>query len=742
MGDQEDRARAVRSSDESQQPVNAEDCLAGGGHMGALTRSIDWSKTTIGPLESWSPTLRMMVRLILWNRLQMLLWWGPQFVQIYNDAFWPALGTKHPRSMGQPASECWSEIWHIIGPLIEAPFRGGQATWMEDIFLEINRKGFMEETHWTIAYSPVLDETAPGGIGGVIGTVNEITEKIVGERRVLLLRDLGARSSEAKTAEEACAIAAETMNQHREDVPFALLYLVSEDRKTAHLAGAAGLDMGQPESPMDVDLQTGATNEHVWPLPEALSQEQVQFVEALGSRLSHVPPGPWSDPPRSAVVCPVRSNIAHQLAGLLVLGISSRLTFDDRYRCFCDLVSGQIANAIANARAYEEERKRAEALAEIDRAKTQFFSNVSHEFRTPLTLMLGPLEEMLSRGNGEVTIPSHELELVHRNCLRLLKLVNALLDFSRIEAGRAQASYEPVDLPTFTAELASVFRAAIEKAGLRLNIDCPGLDEPVYVDRAMWEKIVLNLLSNAFKFTFEGEVTVAVKKLNQHVELSVADTGIGIAEDELPRVFERFHRIEGARGRTFEGSGIGLALVQELAKLHGGRVNVASTYGKGTQFTVSIPMGRAHLPARRVEPGRVSHTVGVNAYVREALRWLPDTSIAAPSEPAAAQASELGQRRRILFADDNADLRQYVYRLLSADYEVELVRDGEAALAAALRTMPDLVLSDVMMPRLDGFGLLKALRDHPATSNIPVILLSARAGQESRVDGFSAGATD
>jgi PAS domain S-box-containing protein len=226
------------------------------------------------------------------------------------------------------------------------------------------------------------------------------------------------------------------------------------------------------------------------------------------------------------------------------------------------------------------------------------------------------------------------------------------------------------------------------------------------------------------------------------VELSVADTGTGIAEGELPMVFERFHRIEGARGRTFEGSGIGLSLVQELAKLHGGYVKVASTYGKGTQFTVSIPMGRGHLPARRVEPARVSHSLGVNAYVQQALRWLPSTDIAAPSEPAAVLASEVGERRRILFADDNADLRQYVQRLLSADYDLKLGPDGEAALAAARHTAPDLVLSDVMMPRLDGCGLLKALRDDPATRNIPVILLSARAGEESRVEGLSAGATD
>jgi hypothetical protein len=311
---------------------SATDCLAGGGEMGALMRSLDWSKTPIGAVETWSLTLRMMVRLILSNRLQMFLWWGPQFIQIYNDASWPALGTKHPRSMGQPASECWAEIWHIIGPLIETPFNGGEATWMDDIFLHMNRKGFMEETHWTIAYSPVLDDSTPNGIGGVIGTVNEITEKVVGERRVVVLRNLGARSAETKTAEEACAIAAETLAQHREDVPFALLYLISDDREQVRLAGTAGLAMGQPESPTEVDLDAETSREQPWPLGEAFCTERMQMIEDLQERLSNVPPGPWSDPPRAAVVCPIPSNIAHQLAGLLVLGVSSHLEFDDRLR--------------------------------------------------------------------------------------------------------------------------------------------------------------------------------------------------------------------------------------------------------------------------------------------------------------------------------------------------------------------------------------------------------------------------
>jgi PAS domain S-box-containing protein len=348
--------------------------LAGGGDMGALMRAMDWSSTPLGPIETWSQTLRMMVRLILSNRLQMFLWWGPRFTQIYNDASWPALGDKHPLSMGQPASDCWMEAWHIIGPLIETPFQGGPATWMDDILLHMNRRGFMEETHWTIAYSPVLDDAAPAGIGGVIGTVNEITEKVVGERRVRLLRDLGACSTEPKTAEEACAIAAEALAHHPEDVPFALIYLIGDNGGKARLAGAAGVAMGGAESPSEVDLGGDNGSSGPWPLAEAFRSETIQVLDDLASRLDHVPPGPWPDPPRVAAVCPIASNTANQLAALVVLGVSSHLAFDDAYRRFFGLVASQVATTIANARAYEEERKRTEdALRDREGRSRRYF---------------------------------------------------------------------------------------------------------------------------------------------------------------------------------------------------------------------------------------------------------------------------------------------------------------------------------------------------------------------------------
>jgi signal transduction histidine kinase/DNA-binding response OmpR family regulator len=440
-----------------------------------------------------------------------------------------------------------------------------------------------------------------------------------------------------------------------------------------------------------------------------------------------------------------------QTTGVLIAGVNPRRALDDAYRGFLELVAGQLATAVTNARAYEEERRRAETLAELDRAKTAFFSNVSHEFRTPLTLMLGPMEDVLAKPVSEVLPDNRALiEVAHRNGLRLLKLVNTLLDFSRIEAGRVKATYEPADLPGFTAELVSSFRSATDRAGLRLVVDAPALPQPVYIDREMWEKIILNLVSNAFKFTFEGEIRVGVRPAADGggAEVEVRDSGVGIPASELPHIFERFHRVEGTRGRSVEGSGIGLALVNELVRLHGGEVFVDSEPGRGTSFRIALRYGTGHLPTDHVvqrEHG-ASSAAAARAFVEEALRWLPGAEAEGLLSEAVAQGGSIDEENagcRVLLADDNADMRDYVCRLLrSRGYKVTAVGDGGAALSEARTAPPDLILSDVMMPELDGFGLLAAIRSTPELQDIPVLLLSARAGEEARVEGIEAGADD
>jgi signal transduction histidine kinase len=724
-------------TDTSVAPSTVDRILAGGGEMGRLMREVDWGGTPLGPVSQWPQSLRTAVSMMLDSRFAMVVAWGPEFIFLYNDRYRPVLGaSKHPRALGRPAREIFPEVWDFIGPLFRQAV-SGDAVALDDVLIPLDRNGYLEECFFTLSYSPIRDERSD--VGGMLAVVAETTERVQGERRLLTLRDLAARTNEAKTAEQALENAAATLGRNTSDVPFALLFLVDDEGRRARLVVTSGFlegPAGEQTVLLDGDDGPG------WPLGRAARASGATVVHDLRG-LGTFPGGAYPEPTHSAVILPLtRPGLPHPY-GFLVAGVSPRRALDEKYQVFYALAADQIVTAIANARAYQEERRRAEALAELDRAKTTFFSNISHEFRTPLTLMLGPTEDAL--GSPERALRGTDLETVHRNELRLLRLVNGLLDFSRIEAGRVEASYQPTDLAATTADLASSFRSAVERAGLRLEVDCPPATSVAYVDRDMWETIVLNLLSNAFKFTFEGSIRVAVREVPGHFELEVADSGVGIPAAELPRLFERFHRIEGARARTQEGSGIGLALVQDLVKLNGGTISVTTEEGRGTTFVVSLPTGAAHLPADRVGgPAPASSGSRADSFVVEALRWLPQDASELPDATSAADLGppSAGAGARVLVADDNADLREYLRRLLQPQFLVEVVSDGAQALAAARANPPDLVLTDVMMPHLDGFGLLRELRADERTSDIPVIMLSARAGEEARLDGFQAGADD
>ena len=729
---------------------SAQDWLVGGGEMGELIRSMDWSKTQLGPMESWPQSLRSAVSILLPSKAQIILFWGPDLIALYNDPYSPVFGRKHPWALGRPARACWSEIWDdVLGHLFKKVIETGEAFWAKDHQFFLERHGYTEETYFDVSYDPIRGES--GQVGGIFCIVSETTERVLSERRLRTLRDLGSRSFETRSAEEACEISAQILQSNTADIPFALVYLLNPERTAAHLVAVSNFDRSSAAAPQQIDL-SGQSPEANWPLAAVARTQQLEHITDLVQRFGAFPGGPWPESAGSALVLPFVAPGQKQVAGFLVAGVNPRRVLDEQYRDFFNLVAGHVATAVANARAYEQERKRAEALAELDRAKTTFFSNVSHEFRTPLALMLGPLDDVLAKPEGQVLPENREiLTIARRNGQRLLKLVNTLLDFSRIEAGRIQAVYEPVDLAADTADLASVFGSATEKAGMRLIINCQPLPEPVYVDRDMWEKIVLNLISNAFKYTLEGQIQVSLRVEDASAILSVRDTGTGIPESELPNIFNRFHRVEGARGRTQEGTGIGLALVQELAKLHGGTVGVESIYGEGSTFTVTIPLGKEHLPPDRIGARRTleSTALGASPFVEEALRWLPTAEEESGRNGEWEKDGLLSlsprlpvSHSRILLADDNADMRDYVRGLLGANYQVIAVADGQQALQATAQDKPDLVLADAMMPNLDGFGLLKALRENPETVSIPVIMLSARAGEESRIEGLEAGADD
>lgn len=719
-----------------------------GGQTGRLIREKDWSATRLGPRDRWSRALNNYLSMILELPTPAILFWGPDQIQLYNDGYAVIMGPRHPRYLGAPFRECWPEAYETIEPWMRRVMQRGETVEVNRTLVPLTRFGFIEEAYFTFSFSPLRDDD--GRIAGVLQLVTEVTDVVLGERRATALHALSDLTTQAQSIEDATRLASAVLRDLSADLPFAHIYVVDPlSPGRAVLSQSPSTSERHERFPREIDVRNGRGLRFP-EISRAIFEHTLIDIDDVVARFGPLQTPSSVDEPTRAVAMPIGTPDRKHVVAVLLAGLSPRLTLDARYRRFLELVTAQLAILMAAASAYSEEKKRSEALAAIDRAKTDFFNNISHEFRTPLTLILGPLEDALR--DPSATLRGDALEAAHRNALRLLGLVNTLLDFARIESNRQTPTFEPTDLSMLTAGLAGSFQSLLDSAGLTLLVDCPSLPEPVYVDRAQWEAIVLNLISNAFKFTFAGEIAVRLQDAGGTVRLSVSDTGTGIPSDELPKLFERFHRVKGARGRSFEGSGIGLSMVQELTRRHGGTVNVESTLGKGTTFVVSIPK-RPPPPTRettRISESPAAGLAAAASHVLEAQQWHDralsrsrrgdqiQPEVAVPAGEAADQAP----RERVLVADDNADMRQYLVRLLSPKWAVATAEDGETALAAALRQPPDLVLSDVMMPGMDGVALLTALRANPKTSTVPIVLLSARAGEEAIIDGLDTGADD
>ncbi|MDI6102704.1 response regulator [Actinoplanes sp. NEAU-A12] len=725
-----------------------DDLFDGGGETGRLMAGLDWPATPLGPVGGWPQSLKAAVRIVLSSRYPMLLLWGPNLTQLYNDAYSALIGDKHPAALGLDVRITLAEGWDVLGPLIGEAMATGVASWVPALRLLLERAGYREEAYFSVSHAPARDDS--GVTVGVLTVCSEVTEQVVGERRLRLLRDLAlpAGTGPAGVGDTAARLC-EVIGGHPLDVPFAAVYL-----RDGGLLRRSALTGAPPDSLPDVITLDGpgetpdgsgrardapgrtpaGPGADPWRLRAAAGGEIAEMHD-VGERLA-LPGGPWNDAVHTAVARPLHAAGRPQPLGVLLTGLSPSRALDETYRSFLQLLAQQVATAAGNAQAYQDERDRAAALAELDRVKTDFFTNVSHEFRTPLTLMLGPLADALAdRGEPLGEAQRARVDTARRNASRLLTLVNELLTFTSIGTGEARTAPRTLDLALFTAELAGVFRAAVERTGLRLVVRCPPLPRPVAVDPGHWEKIVTNLISNALKFTFVGEIRVILESDASAIRLRVEDTGIGIDADEIPRLFDRFHRVRGVRSRSHEGTGIGLALVRELARLAGGDVEAAGAPGEGATFTVVLPWAAVEpsgTPEPETAPDRLADA---RAAATGADGWTGDPATGpAPSGPDAT---------RILVADDNSDMRAYLTRLLTGEgWRVETAADGEAALTAIRRGRPDLLITDVMMPRLDGFALVRTLRADPATRSLPVVMLSARAGQESGVEGFAAGADD
>ncbi|RBY82820.1 histidine kinase [Blastococcus sp. TF02A-26] len=685
--------------------------------------ALDWSRTPIGPVSAWPASLRFAVRTVLASRFPMILTWGPEYTQIYNDAYAQLIGAKHPGAIGDDLRITLAEGWSALQGPVEHAIATREPSWIPQLLLPLERAGYREEAYFTVSHAPAFGDD--GEVAGMHAVCTEVTRQVLAERRQELLRRVassgGRLDDDAAVVRAMCA----AIDEEAVDVPLAAVWLGRSDGEGFDGEGFDG--EGFDGEGFDLVAACGCEQDRLpATVPSAAALEDLR-VGDLGAR-----GGPLGDPVTELVVLPLTAGTGGGHLGALVVRVNPNRALDAEYRSFHELLAGQVAGAVVNARAYAAERSRAESLAELDRAKTAFFSDVSHELRTPVTLLLGPLADVLADSADRLPADVRDrLVLAQRNGHRLRRLVDDLLDFASIEAGRTGAVRVATDVAALTAELAGVLRAAAERAGLQLTVDSPPLARTAYVDPRMWEKIVLNLVSNAVKYTFVGSIAVALRGADDGLVLQVSDTGVGIPADELPHVFERFHRGSDSRARSREGTGLGLALVAELVALHGGEVTVASEPGVGSTFTVRVPYGRPDADGTGASEASDAARASALTPWDDDPGW-SDAPAAAPGEP----------RTAVLVVDDNADMRAYLTRLLSPHHDVRTAGDGEEALREIARSHPDLVLTDVMMPVLDGFELLRALRGDPATRDLPVVMLTARAGQEAAVEGLDAGADD
>ncbi len=673
-----------------------------GGEMGELMRSVDWSRTGLGPVEDWPFSLRTAVGIVLGSRFPMLLWWGPDLLQLYNDAYRPILGDKHPQSLGAPGAQVWSEVWNILGPLAEGVQRGGPATWNERLLLPMDRKGFREETYFTFSYSPVPDDQ--GGVGGVLVTCQETTSEVLGERRLITLQQISGEASNAKSVRAAALRAMRSLRANPHDLPFASLCLVEPD--------------GVVRETFCSGEEDPARSVARWPLAELAARDQP--IE-----LGTLPPAPLPYPeqaaPTRALVVAVRGGSDGPTLAYLVAGLSANLEWDERYQGFLSLVAAHLGRALANARAYEEESRRVEVLREAmnearaaDQRKDEFLAMLAHELRNPLAAISMSLSRM-DPAEGDPQRAQKHREVARRQMTNLVRLVDDLLDVSRLSRGRIELRKTPQELVEIVQNAVSATRGMIDQRRHALTLGIGAGPFRVLGDPTRLEQVVTNLLTNAAKYTEPGgaiRVSLARESgpTGSWAVLTVKDSGRGIPPQMLDRVFELFVQVDATLERSSGGLGLGLTVVQRLVALHGGTVEALSRgTGQGAEFVVRLPL-QAEAAATDQAP------------------------VPAP-QPVSAVSP-----RRILVVEDSDDIRTTLQEILEdLGHQVEVAADGVQGAQMLAARPPDLAFVDVGLPGLDGYEVARRGRAAPGGDRPFLVALTGYGGAEDRQRAQQAG---
>ncbi|KIO32181.1 hypothetical protein M407DRAFT_18753 [Tulasnella calospora MUT 4182] len=817
-------------------------------------KKYDWDDHPLGPPDKWPQSLKTSISAVMASPYPWALWWGPDLVLLYNDAYAIMSGTKHPALFAQYGKIAWGELWEAIGPLADQVVRERKSVAREDdllFFGRLTEKMLPEETYHNWAWIPAIVED--GSVGGFFNTTFENTSKILYERRIQILRSLGDKTALARSRTEfAEAMRMVLSDDAHKDVPFAAFYFNTVDalpktgregepnkyqktriRVTSTLAFQIGVPEGHPAipvrevhlldpitfrsspPPMLLGRRSGAspgstndarslpddstvvahtpvdsadavasmdnlgdalqTDETAWPFFDVFSAKRPLHITSLPASIGKgfgLRKNGWNDVPREAIVMPIAAEGDEVPIGVMVFGVNTRRPYDEEYQTWIELLHMTLSSTLTATLGREAELKKAEQLAQLDAAKTSFFSSASHELRTPLTLIAGPVQEAL-RLTTETRV-KQQLAMTTRNIERLQKLVDSLMDFTRVEGGRMYGRFRATSLADYTADLAELFRNPIEKNNIEYVVTSDHANEATaFVDHDLWEKVVFNLIGNAFKYTLSGRVHVHTSYRPGWAEFSVRDTGCGIPSTELDKVFERFHRVS-ATARSHEGTGIGLALTRELVKLHGGHITLESTpedkddpeAPHGSNFTVHIPLGYEHLPPANVDEELAGIRVAPRAYgramIEEAKGWNKiraqsddkDRSESGGSESNANSNTDSSRSGEfsgifrfspddtILIVDDNADVRRFLRSIFHSYCNILEAENAINGLVIIEEKAPDLVLSDVMMPGMDGIQFVGAIREQPRIRWTPVILLTARSGEEARVEGLTSGADD
>jgi signal transduction histidine kinase/DNA-binding response OmpR family regulator len=719
----------------------ASEFLPATGKTADAIRSCDWRTSGLGPMANWPGPLKVALSIHLRAKFAAAVCWGPDFILIFNDAMHALLGEQATNWLGRPLAEVQAAHWSRLGPILENVRDQRESIFRESILWFCEQPGRGREAYFTVSLSPIM--VSDNEAGGVLIMAIETTEAMLSARRQKTLITLSAAGSQASTEEEASREAIRLLETNTYDIPFACLYVLDATRSHAFFRTSVGVEPGTRITPETIPL-----SDEGGPLARAISSGRPELLE-IGSHLGPLPSGGWDIAPRELAVLPLRSIKRLEPVGVLLAGVNPHLPMDAEYRAFFEAVARELSTVILRARAIERDRIR---LAETERQKRSWatlLDYASEEFRSRLAVVLGLLDQSLDEGDIAGSLRS-KLLVTRRNALSLVNLVSGLTDLIGAQSGRMQPAYTSLDLGMATDESARAFASMLTRAGLRFVIDCPLLGEPAYVDRSMWEKLILSLLLNAVQFTRSGEIGISVRKTGPSIDTVVWDTGAGIPESELDKIFEPFRSAWNGPGQT----GIRLALVRELAALHGGVVTVESKVDKGSKFVVSIPRGSSHLrPDRIVEAGDIgANSTNLRAYVEDALRWMPEQDLNDHRPASHAKRGvdsdwrrrELvpGRRWRILVAESDHDLRRYLESITSNVYFVEVVSDGHSALSV-LRDQPvDLLLADAELRGIDGLSLVRSVRADPLLGSVPIVLMSAHSSQEHRLRAFGAGAND